>query len=43
MVRLLETQHDQETGNTGFDLGRLPSGDEIAAELERFLRGDPQS
>jgi proteasome assembly chaperone (PAC2) family protein len=42
MVRQLETQHDQETGSTGFDLGRIPSGDEIAAELERFLRGDPQ-
>jgi hypothetical protein len=42
MVRQLETQHDQETGSAGFDLGRLPSGDEIAAELERFLRGDPQ-
>jgi proteasome assembly chaperone (PAC2) family protein len=42
MVRQLENQHDQETGSAGFDLGRLPSGDEIAAELERFLRGDPQ-
>jgi proteasome assembly chaperone (PAC2) family protein len=42
MVRQLETQHDQETGGAGFDLGRIPSGDEIAAELERFLRGDPQ-
>jgi proteasome assembly chaperone (PAC2) family protein len=42
MVRQLETQHDQEAGSAGFDLGRLPSGDEIAAELERFLRGDPQ-
>ena len=42
MVRQLETQHDQETGAAGFDLGRIPSGDEIAAELERFLRGEQQ-
>jgi predicted ATP-grasp superfamily ATP-dependent carboligase len=42
MVRQLETQHDQETSGGAFELGRLPSGDEIAAELERFLRGDPQ-
>ena len=42
MVRQLEAQHDHETSDGAFDLGRLPSGDEIAAELERFLRGDPQ-
>jgi predicted ATP-grasp superfamily ATP-dependent carboligase len=40
LVRQLEEQHDREvpTGNAGF--GNLPSGDEIAAELERFLRGE---
>jgi predicted ATP-grasp superfamily ATP-dependent carboligase len=40
MVRQLERQLDQEPG-TGI-LGRLPSGDELAAELERFLRGEQQ-
>ena len=42
MVRQLEQQHDDEAaGQTGgFELGDLPSGEEIAAELERFLRGD---
>jgi predicted ATP-grasp superfamily ATP-dependent carboligase len=41
LVRQLEEQHDREvpTGLAG-DLTNLPSGDEIAAELERFLRGD---
>jgi proteasome assembly chaperone (PAC2) family protein len=44
MVRQLEQQHDDE-GHTqaAFDLTDLPSGDEIAAELERYLRGDEQS
>lgn len=36
MVRQLETQHDRETTVT---LEELPTGEEIAAELERFLKG----
>ena len=47
MVRQLEEQHDREmpSGGEGVgigttDFGDLPSGDEIAAELERFLRGE---
>lgn len=41
LVRQLEAQHDAEmpTGDA-VDFGDLPSGDEIAAELERFLRGE---
>lgn len=39
MVRRLESALDsQETTPMGFD-GEVPTGDEIAAELERFLRG----
>jgi proteasome assembly chaperone (PAC2) family protein len=40
MVRQLEASVDaeQESSNTGLGLGSLPSGDELAAELERFLR-----
>lgn len=41
LVRQLEAQHDSEqpvTSSTEF--GDLPSGDELAAELERFLRGE---
>ncbi|HET9692243.1 MAG TPA: PAC2 family protein [Acidimicrobiales bacterium] len=38
MVHQLEGQHDAEAEPTT-DLGPLPSGDELAAELERFLRG----
>ncbi len=43
LVRQLEQQHDAEmpAGATA-DFGDLPSGDEIAAELERFLRGEQQ-
>jgi hypothetical protein len=41
MVRQLERQVDQEPA-PGPAMGRLPSGDEIAAELERFLRGEQQ-
>jgi predicted ATP-grasp superfamily ATP-dependent carboligase len=41
MVRQLEHQVDQEPGDRTA-MGRLPSGDEIAAELERFLRGEQQ-
>lgn len=41
MVRQLEEQHDQEMPSAATtDFGDLPSGDEIAAELERFLRGE---
>ena len=42
MVQQLESQIDAAEGQAavGFDLGNLPSGDEIAAELERFLRGE---
>lgn len=36
MVRALEAQVDAEDHQGGF--GEIPSGDEIAAELERFLR-----
>lgn len=44
MVRQLEQRDDDETNMaTAFDLTDLPSGDEIAAELERFLRGDDQN
>ena len=40
MVRQLEEQIDAVEGaQADLDLSRLPSGDEIAAELERFLRG----
>jgi hypothetical protein len=40
MVRRLEEALDSEEGNPmGFDT-HVPSGDEIAAELERFLRGE---
>lgn len=40
MVSQLETQIDAtENEQSGFDPSTLPSGDEIAAELERFLRG----
>jgi predicted ATP-grasp superfamily ATP-dependent carboligase len=38
LVRQLEEQHDREM--PAADFGNLPSGDEIAAELERFLRGE---
>src|SRR5947209_1514595 len=39
MVRGLEAQVDAEEP-AAFDQSTLPSGDEIAAELERFLRGE---
>jgi proteasome assembly chaperone (PAC2) family protein len=38
LVRQLEGQLDREEGIAG-TFGDLPSGDELAAELERFLRG----
>ncbi len=41
LVRQLEEQVDAEdAANEGWG-GEIPSGDEIAAELERFLRGEP--
>ena len=40
MVRQLEASADAEEHMPGLDLTKLPSGDEIAAELERFLRGE---
>jgi predicted ATP-grasp superfamily ATP-dependent carboligase len=39
MVRRLEAALDAEEGNS-FGIDEVPSGDEIAAELERFLRGE---
>ena len=39
MVAQLEAQIDATEGPDGIDVSSLPSGDEIAAELERFLRG----
>ncbi len=40
MVRQLEEEIDELEGTTGgFDDRRVPSGDEIAAELERYLHG----
>ena len=39
MVSQLESQVDATEDQAGFDVSALPSGDEIAAELERFLRG----
>jgi hypothetical protein len=39
MVKQLEKQLDTTEGNP-LQLGEIPSGDEIAAELERFLRGE---
>jgi hypothetical protein len=40
MVRQLEEQWDNEAGASGFGLaaGPIPSGDELAAEVERYLR-----
>jgi len=41
MVSQLEAQHDSEQQPEALtDFGELPSGDELAAELERFLRGE---
>ena len=39
LVRQLEAQYDEEQGASATNFGDLPSGDELAAELERFLRG----
>jgi hypothetical protein len=40
MVRQLEEQFDAEVGASATGLGNLPTGDELAAELEKFLRGE---
>lgn len=40
MVRQLETNVDVLEGVPTLSQGDVPSGDEIAAELERYLRGD---
>jgi len=40
MVRQLEEQHDAELGISATEFTNLPTGDELAAELERFLRGE---
>ncbi|MGH9165385.1 MAG: proteasome assembly chaperone family protein [Acidimicrobiales bacterium] len=40
MVRQLEEAADAEAARPTIDFTALPSGDEIAAELERFLRGE---
>ena len=39
LVHQLEAQYDAEQGASATAFGDLPSGDELAAELERFLRG----
>jgi hypothetical protein len=39
MVRQLEHTVDATEGNP-LDIGQVPTGDELAAELERYLRGD---
>ena len=41
MVRKLEENIDASEGNA-MGVGEVPSGDEIAAELEKFLRGEDQ-
>ena len=38
LVKQLETQYDEEQGAAATNFGEIPSGDEIAAELEKFLR-----
>jgi proteasome assembly chaperone (PAC2) family protein len=40
MVRRLEEQHDAEVGISATEFSNLPTGDELAAELEKFLRGE---
>jgi hypothetical protein len=40
MVRQLEAQHDAEVGISATEFTHLPTGDEIAAELEKYLRGE---
>jgi hypothetical protein len=43
MVRQLEAAYDAEAAQTPtMGVGPLPTGDELAAELERFLRDQGQ-
>jgi predicted ATP-grasp superfamily ATP-dependent carboligase len=41
LVQQLEAQADAEAENAS-GWGQLPTGDELAAELEKFLRGEAQ-
>jgi predicted ATP-grasp superfamily ATP-dependent carboligase len=43
MVRQLEAQLDSQEPADGLALEDLPTGDELAAELQRFLRGEDPS
>lgn len=43
MVRQLEAAADAEEAPPPFDPSEMPTGDEIVAELERFLRGESGS
>ena len=40
MVHQLEMQYDAEMGMSATEFTHLPTGDELAAELEKYLRGD---
>ena len=40
MVRQLEEQYDAELGMSATEFTNLPTGDELAAELEKYLRGE---
>ena len=40
MVRQLEQQYDAELGLAATEFTNLPTGDELAAELEKYLRGE---
>ncbi len=40
MVHQLEMQYDAEMGMSSTEFTHLPTGDELAAELEKYLRGD---
>ena len=42
MVRQLEEQYGESDGIPIVSDADIPSGDEIAAELERYLRGETQ-
>lgn len=39
-VRSLEERHDHGDGDVGLDEDSLPSGDTLAAEFQRYLRGE---